>query len=79
MVSECLEELEVRCKFGVKCAVTCQAFGVLGSEFVELDDGCPVKMQLKDIHSYKKREGKMREQKRESEGISGEVGEEKRE
>jgi len=52
MISEFLEELEVCCKFGVKCTVNCQSFGVLGSEFVELADGCPVKMPLKNIQSH---------------------------
>jgi len=52
LVSELIEELEVHCKFGVKCTVDCQAFGVIGSEFVELPDGCTVKMTLKNIQSH---------------------------
>jgi hypothetical protein len=48
-VGELLEEMEVRCRFGVECTTECQNFGILGSEFVDLPDGCPVKMSLADI------------------------------
>ena len=49
MLTEFLEELEVRCRFGVKCTVTCQSFGVMESEFAEVADGCPVVTSLKSI------------------------------
>lgn len=29
--------------------MACQNFGVMGNEFVELPDGCPIKMPIKSI------------------------------
>jgi len=52
LLIEFLEDLEVHCKFGVKLTGSCQHFGVVGSDFEALPDGCPVKAPLKNIQRH---------------------------
>jgi len=55
LLSELLEELEVKCRFGVKrrdCITPPSRFGLLGSDYEDNKDGCGAVMQLKDISKH---------------------------
>lgn len=49
MVTELIEELEVRCRYGVKEKKEVSKYGVIGDHFVERPDGCKVVLMMKGI------------------------------
>jgi len=55
LLCELLEEVEVRCKYGVKMVKpNSSRFGLLGSDFVAVGDMCNISLPLKDIMNHEK-------------------------